>query len=178
MYILDADTFITSNNQHYGLDFFPGYWRWLISAHKRGLVFSTTDIRAQINKEGTQEQKDLKLWCGKGNVGAVIFEDPTRKQSHEEQISSWVRDKKRPYSKAARDQFIRDVDFLLIAEALSRQAIVVSYEGTGNPQDATLEKPQKRIKIPDVCMGLGIQCIQPFEMLRREQPGFVWLNGD
>jgi hypothetical protein len=31
----------------------------------------------------------------------------------------------------------------------------------------------KRIKIPDACIGLGIKCITPFEMLRIERARFV-----
>ncbi|MFA7482474.1 MAG: DUF4411 family protein [Vulcanimicrobiota bacterium] len=36
----------------------------------------------------------------------------------------------------------------------------------------TLEVPsgsKRRIKIPDVCVGLGIKCISTYEMLRAEQ---------
>jgi len=31
----------------------------------------------------------------------------------------------------------------------------------------------KQIKIPDACIGLGIKCMTPFEMLRRERARFV-----
>ena len=31
----------------------------------------------------------------------------------------------------------------------------------------------KKIKIPDVCKGLGIDCMTPFEMLRREKARFI-----
>jgi len=31
----------------------------------------------------------------------------------------------------------------------------------------------RKIKIPDACIGLGIKCMTPFEMLRRERARFV-----
>ena len=31
----------------------------------------------------------------------------------------------------------------------------------------------QKIKIPDACIGLGVRCVTPFEMLRREQARFV-----
>jgi hypothetical protein len=31
----------------------------------------------------------------------------------------------------------------------------------------------KRIKIPDACVGLGVRCVSPFEMLRNERARFV-----
>ncbi|MBI3996217.1 MAG: DUF4411 family protein [Candidatus Omnitrophica bacterium] len=31
----------------------------------------------------------------------------------------------------------------------------------------------KKTKIPDACIGLGIKCMTPFEMLRRERARFI-----
>jgi hypothetical protein len=31
----------------------------------------------------------------------------------------------------------------------------------------------RKIKIPDACIGLGIKCMTPYEMLRRERARFV-----
>ena len=31
----------------------------------------------------------------------------------------------------------------------------------------------KKVKIPDACIGLGIKCMSPFEMLRFERARFV-----
>ena len=33
----------------------------------------------------------------------------------------------------------------------------------------------RKIKIPNACLGLGIQCLSPYEMLRRERARFVLL---
>jgi hypothetical protein len=31
----------------------------------------------------------------------------------------------------------------------------------------------RKVKIPDVCIGLGVKCVTPFEMLRKEGARFV-----
>ncbi len=43
--------------------------------------------------------------------------------------------------------------------------IVVTHEVPANSA--------KRIKIPNACMGLNIQFMTPFEMLRRERARFI-----
>ena len=39
-YLLDADVFIRAKNLHYGFDFCPGFWDWLVDSNERGSVFS------------------------------------------------------------------------------------------------------------------------------------------
>ena len=39
-YLLDANVFISAKNLHYGLDFCPAFWEWLIHAGNTGTVFS------------------------------------------------------------------------------------------------------------------------------------------
>ena len=34
-YLLDANVFIQAKNLHYGLDFCPAFWDWLIEAKPR-----------------------------------------------------------------------------------------------------------------------------------------------
>ena len=39
-YLLDANVFIAAKNLHYGLDFCPAFWDWLVGNHDAGTVFS------------------------------------------------------------------------------------------------------------------------------------------
>ena len=39
--------------------------------------------------------------------------------------------------------------------------------------DAVPSASTRKIKIPDACIGLGIKCMTPYEMLRRERARFV-----
>jgi hypothetical protein len=39
-YLLDANVFIQAKNLHYGMDFCPAFWDWLLDANRKGKVFS------------------------------------------------------------------------------------------------------------------------------------------
>ena len=51
-----------------------------------------------------------------------------------------------------------------------RTEIVVTHEV---PADTT-----SKIKIPNACIGLGLRCMSPYEMLRRERARFVLGRGN
>jgi hypothetical protein len=55
------------------------------------------------------------------------------------------------------------------AHALAHRYTVVTHEvaSTG----------ARKIKIPNACIGLGLHCVSPYEMLRRERARFV-LGGE
>ncbi len=55
--------------------------------------------------------------------------------------------------------------FYLIAHGLAGGYVVVTHEVAANSP--------KRIKIPNVCIGLGLRFMTPYEMLRREQARFI-----
>lgn len=59
-YLLDANVFIGAKNLHYGLDFCPAFWDWIVANNASGLVFS-------IEKVGDEVQAladELSLWAG------------------------------------------------------------------------------------------------------------------
>ncbi len=39
-YLLDSDVFIRAKNLHYGLDFCPAFWEWLVAAGADGRAVS------------------------------------------------------------------------------------------------------------------------------------------
>ena len=43
-YLLDANVFIAANNLHYGLDFCPAFWDWMVEGHESERVFSVIKI--------------------------------------------------------------------------------------------------------------------------------------
>lgn len=55
--------------------------------------------------------------------------------------------------------------YWLVAHALAHGHTVVTHE--------VPSASAKKIKIPNVCVGLGISCMSPFEMLRLERAGTV-----
>lgn len=69
------------------------------------------------------------------------------------------------YQPAAVATFLQVADYWLVAHALAHHCAVVTHEV---PADTI-----RRIKIPNACIGLGLHCLSPYEMLRRERARFV-----
>lgn len=69
------------------------------------------------------------------------------------------------YEPSAVSTFFQVADYYLVAQAHARWYTVVTHEV---PSGSV-----RRIKIPDVCIGIGIKIMSPYEMLRLEQARFV-----
>lgn len=72
-YLLDADVFIRAKNLHYGLDFCPAFWDWLIAGNAAGKVFS-------IEKLGDEVQvveDELSEWAAEHGEGFFLPPDAT-----------------------------------------------------------------------------------------------------
>jgi len=150
-YLLDANVFMAANNLHYGLDFCPAFWEWLIREHARRKVFS-------IEKVGDE----LADWAK--NVGGALFLKPDAEVlKGMGSVSQWVTEN--GYTPAAVNTFLQVADYWLVSHALAHGHIVVSHEKPANT-------PHK-VKIPNVCVGLDIKVMTPFEMLRHERARFV-----
>ena len=78
-------------------------------------------------------------------------------------VSAWATSQ--TYEPAAIATFLQVADYWLVAHALAHNFVVVTHEV---PSDST-----RKIKIPNACIGLGLNCISPYEMLRRERARFV-----
>ncbi len=78
-------------------------------------------------------------------------------------VSDWASGQ--GYQSAAVATFLQVADYWLVAHALAHQCIVVTHEV---PADTA-----SKIKIPNACIGLGLRCMTPYEMLRREHARFV-----
>lgn len=69
------------------------------------------------------------------------------------------------YDRAAQNTFAQVADYYLIAQAHAGQHTVVTHEKSA--------RSIHTIKIPDVCIGLGIKSMSPYQMLRKERARFV-----
>lgn len=158
MYLLDANVFMQAKNLHYGFDFCPAFWEWLIVQNIAGKVFSVEKIEDEI----LAGDDDLSLWAKERGSGFFLCPDNNVVACFSA-VSTWVSTQN--YQPAAVNTFLQVADYYLISHARSIGAVVVSHE---TPSDSI-----KRVKIPNVCIGMGIRCITPYEMLRREKARFV-----
>jgi hypothetical protein len=158
-YLLDADTFIQAKNLHYGFDFCPGFWDWIVRENAAGRVFSIEKVGDEL-EAGSDE---LASWTQAR--GRSLFLPPDDAAvSAMGKVSTWVQS--HGYAPAAVNAFFQVADYYLVGEALALGYTVVTHE---------VPAPQaiRKIKIPDVCIGLKIKCVSPFEMLRKERARFV-----
>lgn len=47
-YLLDTNVFISAKNLHYGMDFCPAFWDWLVRKNQSGKVFSIEKVGDEI----------------------------------------------------------------------------------------------------------------------------------
>lgn len=157
-YLLDANVFIQAKNLHYGLDFCPAFWDWLIQSNNAGLVLSIERVEDEI----TGIADELSTWAEARGSDFFVRPDAAIVPALG-QVSTWATSQ--AYEPAAVSTFLQVADYYLVAHALAHGHTVVTHE-VASPST-------KKIKIPNACLGLRIHCITPFEMLRRERARFV-----
>lgn len=157
-YLLDANVFIQAKNLHYGFEFCPAFWHWLIQKNAEGIVFSTEKVGDEIDA-GSDELAD---WAAARGESFFIKPDESIFPAFTT-VSAWAN--RQHYEPAAVSTFFQKADFYLVAHALAHQLTVITHE---KPAQST-----KIIKIPSACIALGVKCMTPFEMLRHEKARFV-----
>ena len=157
-YLLDSDVFIQAKNLHYGLDFCPAFWEWLVNANASGTVFSIEKVGDEI-EAGADE---LAGWAAARGDGFFLKPDSAILPALAT-VSTWANNQN--YEPAAVSTFLQKADFYLVAHALAHGLVVVTHE--------VAAASTKKIKIPNACIGVGVKCMNPYEMLRRERARFV-----
>ncbi len=157
-YLLDANVFMSASNLHYGFDFCPAFWDWLIESNRAGRVFSIEKVEGEIRAGGDE----LTDWAEQRGTGFFLKPDENV-LSALDRVSNWAYEQ--DYDQAAVHTFLSVADYYLVAHALAHGHAVVTHEKPANSR--------KKIKIPNACVALGITCMTPFEMLRRERVRFV-----
>ncbi len=160
-YLLDANVFIQAKNLHYGLDFCPAFWNWLILKNGEDLVFSIEKVGDEV-EAGDDE---LATWVAARGADFFVKPDALILPALGE-VSFWATNQL--YEPAAVNTFLQVADYYLVAQALAHGNTVVTHE--------IASVSTKKIKIPNACIGLGIKCMTPFEMLRTEKARFVLGN--
>ena len=67
-YLLDSNVFIQAKDLHYGFDFCPAFWDWLVEQNRTGKVASVEKIEEEL-KAGNDE---LAEWAAKRGEGFFL----------------------------------------------------------------------------------------------------------
>jgi hypothetical protein len=140
------------------MDFCPAFWDWLIRENAAGRVFSIQKVGDEI-EAGADE---LSQWARARADGFFQPPDEATLQSFGA-VTAWVQGQS--YEASAISTFLQKADYYLVAQAHAGGHTVVTHE-------VPAASPRK-IKIPDVCVGMRIKCMSPYEMLRHERARFV-----
>lgn len=158
-YLLDANVFIQAKNLHYGFDFCPAFWDWLLDRNAAGLVFSVGKVAEDIRK-GNDE---LATWAA--NLGPTFFLPPDDDVvAMLPALSQWATS--RTYTPGAIAEFLNSSDYFLVAHGAASGYTVITHERSEPLRTS-------KIKIPDACVGVGVKFMTPYEMLRVEKARFV-----
>ena len=150
-YLLDANVFMSAKNLHYGLDFCPAFWDWLVHKGNTGSVSSIDKVADEIEAG----QDELSDWARNHGLG-LFRRTPPALATQFTQVSTWATGQQ--YTPAAINTFLQAADFYLLAHALAGNHVVVTHEVPSNSPG--------RIKIPNACVGLGVRFMTPKDLRR------------
>ena len=157
-YLLDANVFIQAKNLHYGFDFCPAFWQWLVDQNHAGKVASIEKVADELYAG----QDDLADWA-KGRDDSFFLTPDDAVMSKLHTVGDWASTS--GYTQHATATFLNTADSWLIAHALAQDYVVVTHEVRADTS--------RKVKIPNACDHFYLQCITPFEMLRDERDRFV-----
>jgi len=158
-YLLDSNTFIEAKNDYYRFSFCPGYWDWIKQKNQEKIIYSVDKIKSEL----LRGNDDLTNWVK--NVQSGIFLKPSSPLSSSLVIiAQWVDSQK--YTIPAKNVFFASADYYLIVYAHAFKYTVVTRERS-DPNS------KKRVKIPDVCAGVNVPYINPFQLLENENAKFI-----
>ncbi len=150
-YLLDSNIFIQAKNLHYGMDFCPGFWDFLIKKNEESKLYSIEKVKDELQVI----DDDLSKWIKQR--GSRFFLKPDELVlSALVEISRSINEQ--DYETGAKKMFLQSADYYLIAQAKAQGYTVVTNE--------KLSDSKKKIKIPNVCISFRVKYITVYEMLR------------
>ena len=157
-YLLDANVFMSASRLHYGFDFCPAFWDWLLEANKTKRVFSIERVATEL-----QAGEDILAEWATERGHHFFLKPDSAMQPALGKVATWATTQQ--YEPAAINTFLQVADYYLVAHALAHGHVVVTHEVAANST--------KRIKIPNACIAVGVTHMTPYEMLRKEKARFV-----
>lgn len=150
LYLLDANTLITANNQYYPIERIPQYWDWLIEKGEAGLVKIPVEIAEEV---GTKSDA-VGEWIRRKDVAeALRLKEPVH-------VPSFRRVMREGYSPSLDETQIQKLgrDPLLVAYGLAGPNRTIVTKEISKPK----REPQNR-KVPDACDALKLRWIDDFD---------------
>ena len=159
LYLLDTNVFIEAKKRHYGFDIVSAFWEWLIQDNQAGKVASIEAVLLELKSK----KDELSNWAQERGNGFFLRQDIATIRARTD-VSNWAFTQ--DYTERARAKFLTVADHKLVAHALAQKSVVVTHEVRD-------DNARNRVKIPNACMAFGVEWMDPYEMLRREEAKFI-----
>ena len=155
LYLLDANVLIDAARDYYPLDRVPEFWSWLVQMGKQGQV----KVPIEIYDEVMKKNDDLKYWLQE-NKDVLLFDELVSQPLVAEVTELG-------YGPCLTDVEIEKIggsgDPFLIAYA----RVDPEHRCVVTTEHSRPTRTRANRHIPDVCKGLGIECIGTFDLIRR-----------
>lgn len=146
-YCLDANVLIQAWQKYYSPTLCPSYWEVLNQLGAEGIIFLPYNVAEEI----TRTEDDLADWLRSSRIEVYHID---------EQVGLALKEVfKNPIHQTlvARGRSLADP--WVIATAIASGACVVTKEEMITAQNTT------KVKIPNICLNMGVRCINDFEFL-------------
>lgn len=162
-YLVDANFFIQAHRVYYPIDIAISFWQLVKRMADDGLICSIDKIRDELYANSDS----LTDWCDVNIAREFFLPTETTIIPHYTAVITYPASRGNHFTpKAKGDFYSSDIaDAWLVAHALQNAQSIVTYE-TSDPNQ------KSRVKIPDVCNYVGVNCINTISLLRNH--GFTF----
>ena len=159
-YLIDTNVFINAKNEYYAFEFCPAFWEWLKHCNEKYTIFSIEKVWEEI-EAGNDE---LVQWTEQCDDNFFLKLTPKIFKNYDS-VRKWA---ERNFKTNQVRTFLGAADAYLIAYAMGTEHTIVTLEKHGSKK--------KKITIPQACKQWKIECISPFEMLKRKNQSLFWVE--
>jgi hypothetical protein len=159
LHLLDANVLITAHSLYYPVDVVPQFWEWLAQVGQQGLIKMPQENYDEVKDGGDDESKDLLFAWVKdaANRAALRLNEAVDPALLQRVLDEGYGTN---LTEVELEQIGRDPFLIAYALASAADRIVVTTE---------VSKPgrvRQNRHVPDVCKTMGVQCCDPFVMLK------------
>ena len=150
-YIIDANTLIEAANVYYTFKRVPGFWQWMAEQCTNGTIRSASMVKDEI-----EFPTELVEWVAEREAEYFFIDVSSPAiQKVFKKVANWVMAQN--FGPEHKAKFLNGADPWIIAATKVLNCKVVTQEKSGGANT-------KKVKIPDVCAAVGVECINTFAM--------------
>ena len=156
LYLLDANVLIDANMYYYPIEQVPEFWSWLAAMGRQGIVKVPLEIFEEVVSPRPNEPDAVIIWLLEHQDELLLADVPDKEQVARVIEEGYAED-------------LTDVE----QEKIGRDHFLIAYARAGDDNRCVVSNEVSRPnrlganrKIPDVCDGVGVRCINIFALIR------------